>query len=444
MAPFSFGVAPAALEAAGGIYQYSERMLDVLAELRRHRNESFVVLWTDLGARSPVLGGHAWEVAPLTPTTWRGRLVDTLSRFAQERLGAGNRDRMVRLYLRIRPGHKLPANLDAPAVRQDVHAWLRRCGIDLMIYPSPIALAFEAAIPYVMAVHDLQHRIHPEFPEVSAGIEGARREYLFRHGIERATLVVADSEVGKEDILNFYGDVIEPDRVFVLPFLPSTVSLADVAGEDRQRVRRTYHLPERYVFYPAQFWPHKNHERIVEAIAALARTGVEVPVVFVGSAAGGIRSRTFASVTAKARSLGVAQLVRHLGYVSAEDMAPLYAEAVALVMPTFFGPTNIPILEAWSLDCPVLTSDLRGVREQAGDAAVLVDAASADAIADGIRHLWSDDVLRTTLIANGRKRLSIYSRDDYAARLSTILDSARARVESDRARSDARAKVTLP
>jgi glycosyltransferase involved in cell wall biosynthesis len=443
MAPFSVGVAPAALEAAGGIYQYSERMLDVLAELRAHRTERFVVLGNGLGARSPVLGGHSWELAPLTPTTWRGRVVDTLSRFAQERLGEGNRDRMVRLYLRFRPRHKLPADLDAPAFRRDVHAWLGECGIDLMIYPSPVALAFEAAVPYVMAVHDLQHRIHPEFPEVSAGIEGARREYLFRHGIGRATLVIADSETGKEDILNFYGDVIEPDRVFVLPFLPSTVSLDDVAGEDRRRVRRAHRLPERYLFYPAQFWPHKNHERIVEAIATLARLGLEVPLVLVGSAAGDIRARTFSSVMAKARSLSVAHLVRHLGYVPADDMAPLYAEAVALVMPTFFGPTNIPILEAWSLDCAVLTSDLRGVREQAGDGALLVDPASADAIADGIRRLWSDDALRGRLIKNGRERLSAYPRDDYAARLGAILDAARARVESEPARSNARAKVTL-
>jgi glycosyltransferase involved in cell wall biosynthesis len=443
MASFSVGLAPAALEAAGGIYQYSERMLDVLASLRSQRSERFVVLGTGLGPRSPVLGGHAWELAPLNPSTWRGRVVDVLSRFAQERLGAGNRDRMVRIYMRIRRGHELPANLDTPVIRQDVHAWLRRCGIDLMIYASPVTLAFEAGIPYVMAVHDLQHRIHPEFPEVSAGIEAARREYLFRHGIGRATLVIVDSETGKEDVLNFYGDVIEPDRVFVLPFLPSTVSLEGVSGEDRQRVRRTYRLPERYLFYPAQFWPHKNHERIVDAIGSLSGEGFEVSLVLVGSTTGDIRTRTFSSVMAKARSLGVADHVRHLGYVPTEDLAALYAEAVALVMPTFFGPTNIPILEAWSLDCPVLTSDIRGVRDQAGDAAVLVDPSSVGEIAEGIRRLWSDDDLRTSLVAKGRERLSTYTRDDYAARLTSILDEARARVESDPERTDARAKVTL-
>jgi len=65
MAPFSVGIAPAALEAAGGIYQYSERMLNVLADLRANRSERFVVLGNGLGARSPVLGGHGWEFAQL-------------------------------------------------------------------------------------------------------------------------------------------------------------------------------------------------------------------------------------------------------------------------------------------------------------------------------------------------------------------------------------------
>ena len=79
-----------------------------------------------------------------------------------------------------------------------------------------------------------------------------------------------------------------------------------------------------------------------------------------------------------ARELKVDRQIRHLGYVPANDMAALYANAEALVMPTFFGPTNIPILEAWGLGCPVITSDIRALREQAGDAALLADPNSAD------------------------------------------------------------------
>ena len=76
-------------------------------------------------------------------------------------------------------------------------------------------------------------------------------------------------------------------------------------------------------------------------------------------------------------------------------------EQRALVMPTFFGPTNIPILEAWAFGCPVLTSDIRGIREQVGDAAVLVNPRSVEAIADGIYRLWTDENLGRMLGERG-------------------------------------------
>jgi glycosyltransferase involved in cell wall biosynthesis len=126
--------------------------------------------------------------------------------------------------------------------------------------------------------------------------------------------------------------------------------------------------------------------------------------------------------------LGVADLVHDLGYAPNELMSRLYSEASALVMPTFFGPTNIPVLEAWALGCPVLTSDIRGIREQAGDAAVLADPSSAEAIADGIARIVTDSEFRATLIDRGRRRLAEYSAADHRRRLMEILADAKTRV----------------
>jgi len=100
------------------------------------------------------------------------------------------------------------------------------------------------------------------------------------------------------------------------------------------------------------------------------------------------------------------------------------------VMPTFFGPTNIPILEAWASGCPVITSDIRGVRDQAGEAAVLVNPRSVDAIADGIYQVWTNEALRRRLIENGRERLNAYTFDDFCERLRAILDNMQARVSA--------------
>jgi len=312
--------------------------------------------------------------------------------------------------------------------------WLHRCGIDLMLYPISSALSFETGLPYMMAIHDLQHRLQPEFPEVSANGEWERREYCFRNGARYATLLLADSEVGKEDILNFYGPYgVTPDRVKVLPFIPACYLALDVPESERQRVRATYSLPEHYVFYPAQFWPHKNHIRIVQALGLLKQAHqLKIPVVFCGSYDGEIRESTFREVMMFSSQLGLEGEIRYLGYAPDEDMSGLYAGAAALVMPTFFGPTNIPVLEAWAFGCPVLTSDIRGVREQVGDAALLADPTSVEAIADGIHRLWTDPELGRTLSDLGRRRLAAYTPEDYLRRLIEIIGEGKERVRSEK------------
>src|SRR5439155_10489593 len=117
--------------------------------------------------------------------------------------------------------------------------------------------------------------------------------------------------------------------------------------------------------------------------------------------AGGIREQTFHETMSLSCQLGIGKDIHYFGYVPDEDMSAMYAEAEALVMPTFFGPTNIPILEAWAFGCPVLTSDIRGIREQVNDAAVLVDPRSVESIAEGLYRLWADENLRRTLVEGG-------------------------------------------
>jgi glycosyltransferase involved in cell wall biosynthesis len=250
-------------------------------------------------------------------------------------------------------------------------------------------------------------------------------------------LILAESEVGKEDVLALYGRYgITEDRIKILPYLPPPYIAADVSEAEQQRVQAVNDLPERYLFYPAQFWPHKNHRRIVEALRLLKHERrQEIPMVFCGSHAGEIREQNFREVMSLSRQLGVEKQILYLGYVTDEDISSIYAQAAGLIMPTFFGPTNIPILEAWAFGCPVLTSNIRGVREQAGDAAILVDPRSSESIADGIHRLWADGSLARTLVESGRQQLAGYTHDDFRRRLTEIIAEAKTRVRAQQRRS---------
>ena len=180
--------------------------------------------------------------------------------------------------------------------------------------------------------------------------------------------------------------------------------------------RRTA-LPQRYLFYPAQFWPHKNHLRLVEALGILRQRDLRVPLVLTGSWSGTLRERTFEKTMSHARSMNVDEQLTVLGYVPDSDMAGLYRGAAALVFPTFFGPTNLPIIEAWALGCPVVTSDIRGIREQVGDAALLADPREPEALAAAIERVWTDEELARELVARGRARVQAFSPEDFRRRL---------------------------
>ncbi len=418
------------LDGGGGIYQYSLAMLSALRALRPSRDDQYIVFapkGLEPVVRSAV--GPDWPIVPPVPPVLRRGLRETV--VGLPGIGAAASAWKTLKTLSGKPPHHNP---DAIRRKPRQGDWFRHWGIDLVVYPSPDPLSFEAGVPYIMAIHDLQHRLQPEFSEVSADGEWERREYLYRNGVRHALVLVADSEVGKQDILNFYGQHgATADRTIVLPFLPPTyLSTRDLATE-RQRVQSTYRLPDRYLFYPAHFWPHKNHARIVRALEALRqRYGLRIPIVFCGAYPDDTRRQTFDEMMRCVRHFGLDSTVSCLGRVPDSDMSGLYAGATALVMPTFFGPTNIPVLEAWLFGCPVLTSDIRGTREQAGDAAILVDPRSVEAIADGIHRLWTNPQLCGVLAERGRQRLETYTRNDYCHRLMEILEKGKARVRSEK------------
>jgi glycosyltransferase involved in cell wall biosynthesis len=188
-------------------------------------------------------------------------------------------------------------------------------------------------------------------------------------------------------------------------------------------------LPERYVFYPAQFQPHKNHIRLVEALGIIRmRTGLRVPLVLSGAQNWSLAAETWRTLMTTATRMGVAEQIHYVGVVKNEDMTGLYAAATALVMPSYFGPTNIPLIEAWALGCPVITSDIRGIREMCGDAALLVPPSSADDIADAILSVWNDDAVATSLAARGMARAEFFSPDRFATALWAALRQAKASI----------------
>jgi glycosyltransferase involved in cell wall biosynthesis len=417
----------------GGVHQYELSLLDGLASLPQRVEDHFTLFgnrsqWQGYGASYP----KQWALTTLPKFTRCG-----ITELLRESIPDGwFRDTLARAAYRMSLSNC--ADFDWMPRDSKLLQFLSRRGIDWLLYTAPTVQAFQSGMPYVMPVHDLQHRLQPSFPEVSAHGAWEHREYLYRNGTRHATLILADSEVGREDIVHYYGPYgVTADRVKVLPFVPPPYLTRKPSQEERTHIRNVFNLPERYMFYPSHLWPHKNHVRLVQAIGLLRQTpGIDVQLVLSGGNKGAVRSAVFREVMTEAERLHVTSNIHYLGYVPHDAMSALYAEATSLVMPTFFGPTNIPVVEAWLLGCPVLSSDIRGIREQVGDAGLLVDPRSVDAIADGIQRLWEDAELRAKLAQRGRERLATYDQADFAVRLAEIIDETNLRVREQRLHSE--------
>lgn len=247
---------------------------------------------------------------------------------------------------------------------------------------------------YITTVFDLCHRDTPEFPEVGHFSEFHDRERHFKNNLSRAVVVVTVSEQLSDSISKRYG--IDSNRLLSMPMGPSPFLSADISV-DKSLVIKTYDLEEGYFFYPAQFWAHKNHIRILEALLLLREKGHEFKVVFVGGDKG---NQTHVERFVTRHSLG--GQVRILGFVPAEHMRGLYEGCVAVTMPTYFGPDNLPPLEAWMMGKPLIYSF--NLTDDVGEAAICVNPDDPGELAEAM-VACDDSRTRANLVKAGQLRL---------------------------------------
>jgi glycosyltransferase involved in cell wall biosynthesis len=256
--------------------------------------------------------------------------------------------------------------------------------------------------PILFNPHDLQHRHLPAF-FTPAEIE--RRERLYRAACAHATAVAVSSAWVRADVVAQYG--IKPENIQVIPW---GIDAADWPAPDSttmQVLKARHALPDRFCLYPAVTWPHKNHLRLVEALA-LGRA----PTTLVCT---GNRTDHWSAVEQRIAALGLADRVISLGPVSRTELRALYELAGFVVVPTLFEASSALLREAWLSDRPVACSRVTSLPDQAGDAALLFDPMDPSAIAAAIDRLESDEGLRRSLAARGRARVALF-RSDVTAR----------------------------
>lgn len=258
----------------------------------------------------------------------------------------------------------------------------------------------------IQPVHDLMHRYEPGFQEIQDSYE--YREFFFSSCARISHVVLVDSELGKKQYIECYYDHRKHNpKIEVLPFV---TSISKRAAEEYIEV------PSKYIFYPAQFWEHKNHANLIAAIKILKSKIPDIHLILVGS-----EKNSLKTVKKSIQENFLEDNISIRGFVSDGQIVYLYRHAVALVMPTYFGPTNIPPLEAMALGCPVIISDRYAMREQTGDAGLLCNPDSPDDIARAIQLVWTDDKLRHDMIIKGYQQSKKWISKDFKKKFIKIL-----------------------
>ncbi len=287
-------------------------------------------------------------------------------------------------------GKGAPADLDWPVefVRLPVRSsgspvhvpvellWLgldaRRRGVDLvhgLAYATPV---IAPGVATLVTIHDLTWRHHPE-----AATWLARRMFGLLAPLcgRSADRVIAISEHAKADLVTTLG--LDAAKIDVTPLGVSDRPRVPPAGDVRERLG----LGDRRVLLSvAQMSAHKNLGVLVEALTKLDAVLV-IP---------GRRTDYSAQLEAVAGRLGVADRLVLPGYVDDATLEGLYAEADAFALPSLHEGFGLPVVEAMRRGVPVACSDASALPEVAGDAALLFDPRSPDAVAAACARLFDD------------------------------------------------------
>jgi glycosyltransferase involved in cell wall biosynthesis len=242
-------------------------------------------------------------------------------------------------------------------------------------FPSQEPMSYFGQHRAITSIHDLMHRYESQFPEVGDPAEVRLRDNLYSNICRYSYRILVDSEVGKKHVLDSYGMEYK-EKIKVLPYvIPDYLESkkADFA------IFSKFNISEKFFFYPAQFWSHKNHLRLIKAFAVVKQSYPETTLVLSGGKKNG-----YAEAVALVQTLGLNDSVIFPGYISEEEMIALYSKTAALVMPTFFGPTNIPPLEAISFRANVVYSKIYAYQEFLPSDVIFVDPKDVDDIASGM------------------------------------------------------------
>jgi glycosyltransferase involved in cell wall biosynthesis len=370
------------VQESGGAYTFLQTIIqDIVSSNCKH---DFFIFFNDSNA----------------PERYNKNKITYINRSVKEKKGQNLLFRLKRKFFRIFLNKHLVIPTD------DIY---QNENIDLLWILGPYSV--DTTIPFIFTVWDLGHIIFPFFPEYK-GNDWDNREKIFNKMLKKATYIITGNQTGKNEIIVNYS--INPDKIHVIPFPIPAFCFKDTNKDYFSSIK----IKHPFIFYPAQFWAHKNHIIIIEAIKWLRdEKEIVINCYFTGHDYGNM-----AHVSNMINKYNLNNQIIILGFIPQEDLIYLYKNALAMVYPSILGPNNLPLLEAVAFRCPLIYSNIPGHIEQMEGAGLPFDLTNNIALGENIFKIYSDSKFREDILYNEQIFFEKYKSFSYFNKMKEILN----------------------
>jgi glycosyltransferase involved in cell wall biosynthesis len=274
----------------------------------------------------------------------------------------------------------------------------RRSGLDLLHsphYTRPLGLSCASVVTF----HDMTFFLYPQLHTRSKRLFFP---WMMRMSARLADAIIADSESTRRDALKILS--IPEEKIFTVPL---------GIGEEFHRItdmhlledcRRRYNLPQTFFLYVGLVEPRKNLPLLLNAYARLAQQEEPPMLVVVGRFGWMVED-----VLRQVEALQLQDRVLFTGYIPDQDLPLVYNLAQTLLYPSRYEGFGFPPLEAMACGTPVITTAVSAMRDQVGDAGLLIPPQDEQALFEAMRRLSRDPSLRRALAVQGQQQAEKYT-----------------------------------
>lgn len=306
-------------------------------------------------------------------------------------------------------------------VRKQKRLWtLIRLSVELLIHPIDVLFVPSHTLPLffpkksVITIHDVAFRKHPEF---YSRIERWKLERSTRVAVKRAWKIIVPSKATHDDLVEFYG--CDSKKIFVVHHgAPEMPRLVNWHSSENRGFLEQFHLKkdDLFILYVGRLEAKKNLARLVEGFARFLREYPDWKLILAGK-----RGQGFEEIWKKVVELELEENVVMPGYVNEKEKLFLLAGCRVFAFPSLYEGFGLPILEAFAMKRPVLTSNITAMPEVAGGGAFLVNPLKVEEIGVGLKRLVSDGFFVNQLVAKGEKQLENFSWEKSAKETYEVL-----------------------